>query len=158
VSIFFWEDHRGLAAQKTLLKKFKDLLNLEKRCRSKLLNLSQGATMTRSGILLAILAIVGSFFVQPVFASVVLKIGDSCPSGYHPDGSSGYCTPFSGNSVPQVVPKLGSTCPSGYHPDGSSGYCAPFDKIPKKNIIQQQGNSCPSGYHPDGSSGYCISF
>jgi hypothetical protein len=94
---------------------------------------------------------------QAVLAAGVPKIGSSCPTGYHPDSSSGYCLPVPGRPVVKVVEQLGPVCPMGYRTDGSSGYCVPLDNFPQKNLVPKQGNSCPPNYHPDGNSGYCVS-
>ena len=92
--------------------------------------------------------------ISPLSAESVPKIGNTCPQGYHLDGSSGYCV-SSRDNARQVVPKIGNTCPSGYHTDGSSGYCSPSSSNKEKDLIPKRGNTCPSGYHTDGTSGYC---
>ena len=51
-------------------------------------------TIMKSLSCVTIVALVGSFFAQPVLAAGVPKIGNSCPTGYHPDGASGYCVSF----------------------------------------------------------------
>jgi hypothetical protein len=110
----------------------------------------------QKSIMIITVIVISFVLTQSAFAGGVQKIGRTCPSGYRPDGSSGYCVPMSGNAK-EVLPQLGRTCPNGYAPDGSSGYCKKFGST-SKDLIPQSGRTCPNGYAPDGSSGYCVSF
>jgi hypothetical protein len=115
----------------------------------------KGAGEIKMSRLLFIILMV--FSVPSAFASSVPKLGNSCPSGYRIDGSSGYCTPSSSsNPALQVVRKLTNSCPAGYRPDGSSGYCIQSSlSSPAPRVLPKSGNNCPSGFRTDGSSGYC---
>ena len=53
--------------------------------------------------ILHIAAMVIFISISPLSAESVRKIGNTCPQGYHTDGSSGYCVSSSNKNAPQVV-------------------------------------------------------
>jgi hypothetical protein len=63
--------------------------------------------------LLYIAAVIAIISVQPLSAEGFPKIGKTCPTGYHIDGASGYCTPFSGTKPKDIIPKNGKPVPQG---------------------------------------------
>lgn len=58
----------------------------------------------------------------------VPKLTNVCPSGFHPDSTSGYCISNSSKGVAKPYTKLGKTCPKGFVNDSASGYCRPSNK------------------------------
>jgi hypothetical protein len=94
----------------------------------------------------ALSILLGTPFSNAYAQTVIEKVGNNCPPGYH-DTRGQYCEASRSDSAPAIT-RVDNKCPSGYHADG--GYCIgptpskPF--YPEGSYRRSPGQQCPEGW------------